>query len=103
MLDCRPLWTSGQLFLLAILGFTLWLNLRSFTLVNSERSLSKPFEALVDKEDAIGLSCQPKTHVGFLKTHKTGSTTVYSILARMAIIKNISGIMFSQQNLLFCF
>ena len=33
--------------------------------------------------------CEPRTHVGFLKTHKTGSSTIFNILSRVAISKNI--------------
>ena len=36
-----------------------------------------------------GPGCKPKTHVGFLKTHKTGSSTIFSILARKALSANI--------------
>ena len=32
--------------------------------------------------------CKPKTHVGFLKTHKTGSSTIYNILGRVALHRN---------------
>ena len=36
-----------------------------------------------------GEFCRPKINVGFLKTHKTGSTTVFNILTRFAISNNL--------------
>ncbi|XP_043925888.1 galactose-3-O-sulfotransferase 2-like [Protopterus annectens] len=45
---------------------------------------------LIGKENKTWKSCQPKTHVMFLKTHKTGSSTVQNIIFRYAERENLS-------------
>ena len=78
------------LFLLVISTITFYANFNQFPIRQRHRLRQfAPWQDYMRSLVFRGEFCRPNTHVGFLKTHKTGSSTIFNILARFAISNDV--------------